>query len=65
MERLRSSTKRAHSPAAVSSQDSTVAQMDGSCFGKPDKAELVPATPPPPKMPSFLKLTEEGKFSSI
>jgi hypothetical protein len=65
MDRLRSSTKRAHSPVAVSPQKHTVPQMDGSCFGKPDKAESTPGTPAPPKMPLFLQLTDEGKLSRI
>jgi hypothetical protein len=65
MDRLRSSTKRAHSPVALSPQTHTVPQMDGSCFGKPAKAQSTPGTPAPPEMPLFLQLTEEGKFSSI
>ncbi|TVY71230.1 Tyrosine-protein phosphatase [Lachnellula suecica] len=65
MDRLRSSTKRAHSPSL-----SPVAQVDGACFGKPDGAEDVKvdggsagaggvATPDKPKMPAFLMMSQD------
>jgi hypothetical protein len=62
MDRLRTSTKRAHSPVAIAPQSPSVPQMDGSCFGKPCPAvaEAVAPAPGPPAMPEFLQLTDEG-----
>lgn len=44
MERLRSSTKRAHSATPPPEDSSNLPQTDGACLGKPDGAEdAVPA----------------------
>lgn len=44
MERLRSSTKRAHSATPPLEDPSNLPQTDGACLGKPDGAEdAVPA----------------------
>ncbi|KAL5323315.1 hypothetical protein ACEPPN_007849 [Leptodophora sp. 'Broadleaf-Isolate-01'] len=60
MHRNRSSSKRSGSPVVVPEGSSNVAQLDGSCFGKPAGAkyqdEPVEAGPPP--LPSFLTLTD-------
>ncbi|KAH8661469.1 protein-tyrosine phosphatase-like protein [Tricladium varicosporioides] len=74
MDRFRTSSKRAHSPDTPPNEnESTVSQMDGSCFGKPavaaddepaakiagkPGATAEPDKPDSPEMPEFLKLTE-------
>ncbi|TVY24512.1 Tyrosine-protein phosphatase [Lachnellula hyalina] len=60
MEHLRTSTKRAHSPIAISPQSPSFPPMDVSSLGKTAKAENVP--PSAPAMPKFLQLTEEEIF---
>jgi protein-tyrosine phosphatase len=73
----RSSSKRTRSPAVV--VDPKIPQLDGACFGKPDRAEPVgpeaakggkgakdaKAEPGPPIMPQFLQMTDIGKMHSL
>ncbi|KAF4636051.1 hypothetical protein G7Y89_g2024 [Cudoniella acicularis] len=70
MDRFRTSSKRAHSPDTPPPENaSSVSQMDGSCFGKPDQPEessgaaaavpqATPAGPEVPQIPEFLQLTD-------
>ncbi|KAE8445583.1 hypothetical protein EG329_013216 [Mollisiaceae sp. DMI_Dod_QoI] len=60
MHRTRSTSKRSASPAVVSEAPSTMPQIDGSCFGKPDRAEQGTESTPkgPPTMPFFLQLND-------
>ncbi|KAK0113733.1 hypothetical protein ONS95_013982 [Cadophora gregata] len=59
MHRNRSSSKRSGSPVGVDTDSSGVAQLDGSCFGKPAGAKYQDDTTQegPPPLPSFLTLT--------
>lgn len=67
MHRNRSSSKRSGSPVGVASESSDVAQLDGSCFGKPAGAKYQdePVQEGPPPLPSFLTLTEIGMLNYI
>ncbi len=71
MHRNRSS-KRSRSPVIAPESSTAFPQVDGACFGKPDaKEDDAPITAPkpeepaaPPALPSFLAITEAGKYPS-